>query len=543
MHLLENPFHLLGASPRDDRRRLVELAEERGLALDPAVCAQARADLTNPRNRIASEVAWLPGVAPDWAAQAVESLQRIAGENPPEEGLSPLARANLLAERLARMAGSGAQGALPRAILSLAALLEACDAEKVRALINADRAVAGFPEVRETDTVEEALAERRRHYRAVLKGALEPLASRELVSLVTRVVTEATGRGTRLAPGLVEDLVNTYEVEAQRFLEAEAQNVEQLLAAVRQCAARKLPGSLLQRLLLRVREVVTNWDAVAQPIQLSAMSRGLDHDLSHHVAAQVRSLAVELYNEHDLLDASRFLTTLLQEAFGEVPRVAEATKRDEEALREVAQNKEEWARAVYYHAILGPSGTQPLRITTEGIEWDGVRWPLPCITRLRWGGIQNEWGSPTFIVIFGDASSTARVTTNDRVVFGELPDKLWRAVGQRLLVEMLTTLGRGGRLTLGSALVDDEGVFFSGNPWMGQESGPYTYASSSMLNRHYPWSQVFAEPSNGSLVIRLAGGASIDLPFLEVDNAHILAFALRKLKESPNLTKLSDLLK
>lgn len=555
MHLSENPFHLLGASPKDDRRRIVELAEERGLTLDAAVCAQARADLTNPRNRIAAEVAWLPGLAPEWAAQAVESLQRIAMENPPEAALSPLARANLLAERLARQEGAMPDGALVNAILSLALLLDSCDAEKVRALLNEDRAAAGFPEVRETGPVEEALAERRRHYRAVLKRALEPLSPRELVHVVTQAVTLATGRGTGLAPGLVEDLVNTYEVEAQPFLDAEAHNVEQLVAAVRQCVTRKLPGSLLQTLLARLRAVVTNWDSVAQPIQLSAMSRGVDHGLSHRVATQVRNLAVELYNEHELLDESQFLTTLLRETFSEVPRVAEATKRDEEALREAARGKEEWASAIYYHAILGPSGKRPLRLTTEGLEWDGLRWPLACITRLRWGGIQTSAGGPpTFIFIFGDAASTARATTDDKTVFDVLPDKLWRAVGQRLLVEMLTALGRGERLTFGSAVVDDEGVFFSGDPMAVHEalararsgSGEFrSFASMppALLNRHFPWSQVLTELANGSLVLRLARAASIDLPFLEVDNAHILGFALRKLKEKPGLTKLSELLK
>src|SRR4051812_30968366 len=100
MNLLENPFHILGASPRDDRRRLLELAEERSLSQDPAVCAQARADLANPRNRLAAEVAWLPGLSPVHASEAVVSVQHAAAALRKVESLPALSRANLLAAAL-----------------------------------------------------------------------------------------------------------------------------------------------------------------------------------------------------------------------------------------------------------------------------------------------------------------------------------------------------------------------------------------------------------------------------------------------------------
>src|SRR5437016_2680947 len=57
-------FGVLGATTRDDRRRIVELAEERSLTRDADACARARADLCNPRQRVAAEVAWLPGLSP-----------------------------------------------------------------------------------------------------------------------------------------------------------------------------------------------------------------------------------------------------------------------------------------------------------------------------------------------------------------------------------------------------------------------------------------------------------------------------------------------
>ena len=41
MDLFDNPFHLLGATTRDDRRRLMDLAEEKSLHEDAEACRQA----------------------------------------------------------------------------------------------------------------------------------------------------------------------------------------------------------------------------------------------------------------------------------------------------------------------------------------------------------------------------------------------------------------------------------------------------------------------------------------------------------------------
>jgi hypothetical protein len=72
--VLGNPFHHLGVSPRDGRHRIVEAAEEKSLSLDIDVCSKAKTDLTNPRNRLAAETAWLPGISPRRAQQLIETL-------------------------------------------------------------------------------------------------------------------------------------------------------------------------------------------------------------------------------------------------------------------------------------------------------------------------------------------------------------------------------------------------------------------------------------------------------------------------------------
>ncbi len=539
MNLLENPFHILGASLRDDRRRILELAEERSLSVDPAVCTQARADLTHPRNRLAAELAWLPGMEPGHASEALESVRHTPSALRSMQGLPALTKANLLAAALAGAEGTRQDSDLSADILELAALLEACDAEKVRTLINEERAVSGFPEVRETSVVEEGLAERRRHYRTALKSALDMLPPVALVGVVTHVVAEATARGTRNAPALIDDLIDTYEVEAQRFLDAEAHNVELLVEAVRKVVAEKRPPQILKRLLSRIEDVVSNWDMVAQPIQLSSMSRGLDHELSHRVAVPVRSLAVELFNEYGLLEESKFLTALLRDAFEEVPRVAEVTSSDAETLDGIAQKREaarrEWERDITYDALVGSSYyPQRLKIAPSGIEWKGVLWPLESITRIRWGGVMDQSnGRAEFTIIIGNESSSTDIKTYSQPVYSTITDKLWRAVGPRLVVELLHRLRKGESVTFGDSLVDDRGIAL-------RLQDEYRWTTDYV---HASWHEVHFESANGSLLIRHSRNrwTHVDLPYLAVDNAHVLELALHNLREAGH-RRLSDLL-
>ena len=65
MDLLQNPFYILNATQRDNRHRIIELAEKQSLLSDADKCMEARSELTNPRKRISAEVAWMPGIVPE----------------------------------------------------------------------------------------------------------------------------------------------------------------------------------------------------------------------------------------------------------------------------------------------------------------------------------------------------------------------------------------------------------------------------------------------------------------------------------------------
>jgi hypothetical protein len=334
MDLMQNPFYILTASPRDNRRRIMELADERSLLLDSSECIQARSELTNPRKRLAVEVAWLPGIGPKRAGEVLSLLE----SSPPDllgvDKLTSIARANLLAAGLTRLPDYTPDD-VAEWILEIAWAFEDIDPEELGVIINEERVVSGFPEVTDLSALEAEIQERRRHYRQVIKYALDNLSAKELVKAVTVAVESATDDGEEHGPILIADLVDSYEVEAQGFLEKEEGNIKALVEKLRAAVEAERPDSALAPMVNQLIQVVKNWDSVAQPIQVSTKSRGLDHDASHRVAGLVRGLAIHIFNEHGKLDCSQQLTNMLQEVFAEVGVVAERTAEDADALARV----------------------------------------------------------------------------------------------------------------------------------------------------------------------------------------------------------------
>lgn len=339
--LHESPFAVLSASPRDDRRRIVDLAEEKALEIDHAKCQKARSDLTNPRTRLSAEVAWLPGVSPRRAQTVTHALLTDPMAARAEVGLPALAHCNLMAAAFEAVDAQDAPQELAEFILEMALRVDELDPDEILQAVNEDRAVSGFPEVRGTDQVESELAERKRYFRNAIKDALNRLTPGALVDAMTLTVDRATKGGMEHAPELIDEIVDSYAVETQSFLTKEAENVEKLIGAVRDSA--KAGEATVRPLIDRLDGVIRNWDKVAQPLQLSFKARGLDHDASRDLAYKVRSLAVDLFNEHDLLKQSQRLTTLLKDVFSEIPDVVDRVEEDAKALSDIAQRRNESA--------------------------------------------------------------------------------------------------------------------------------------------------------------------------------------------------------
>jgi hypothetical protein len=280
-------------------------------------------------------------------------------------------------------------------------VVERIDADEVLRDINEDRAIAGFPEIKGVEAIEEELSERRKAYRTVLKNVLDSMDPNKLVETMTDAVSVATGDGEDQGPALIDELADAYEGETQGFLEKESENISKLVESARQTA--RLGQSAVSPILDKLERVARNWDRVAQPIQLSAKSRGIQHRPSREIAYELRSLGIDLNNEHNMLDQAHRMTVLLQELFAELPEVLERLGEDAEAIEELRRqarerenNQAQWGRDISFNAEVGVMFKDELSIGPDGIRWKVSTFPLDSITKVRWGAVSHSVnGIPT----------------------------------------------------------------------------------------------------------------------------------------------------
>ena len=336
MDLLENEFWLLGATIRDDRRRLMSLAEEKSLLADESLISSARNVVTHPRKRLGAEIAWLPGVAPARATELVKQLQTDPHQTLEQENIPALVRANLLVAILNQKTAKHDDQYLTKMIIKIATVFDEINPEDVLTIINEDRSVSGFPAVVDIHAIESEIDNRRRYYRTVILDASKASSDNHSVKVITVVVDSVTKYGNKPAPLLIDDLVDAYEVEAQSNLDNKEETIKEYIEQIRVFANDGAADEILLPIVDQLNQAVHQWDSIAQPIQVSTKSRGLEHPASVRLAGMVRDVAIHLFNQHDKLEFSQKIITNLQKRFAEVVKVADMTETDATTLDDIS---------------------------------------------------------------------------------------------------------------------------------------------------------------------------------------------------------------
>ncbi len=534
--LERNAFWVLGASTRDDRRRLIELADEHSLEHDTQACHKARADLSNPRTRLTAELSWLPGLAPNRAAQLVQKALDDPMSITGETGLPALTHANLLAAAIERLDERINASTMANLIERLARLVSECMPDAIARYLNEDRTIAGFPPVT-PDLVSNELQARVYYYRTAIKECLDRIPTTELIKAITSVVDNATKSGSVHAPMLVDEVVSVYELESQSFLQQEATNIRKIVLAIESEAEQK--GIAVNQFIDVLAQVLLKWDTVAQPIQLNTQARGQQHEISRDVALSIRGLAITLTNKYGYVAESQRLTQLVQSVFAELPEVRERVEEDAATLQQIIRTQqqtiaelEEWGRAITYQVEIGILFKQTFRISPEGIAWKNKTYSLASITRVRWGGVRQSGGTQ-YTIGFGDSISEAMISLSREQVFLSIVEKLWLAVGTRLSTDLLAKLRDGKEFTIGDTVVRDDGVLLTKHKMFGNES---VWCS---------WHETKVWMHDGHFYIASSKDEKIysGLSYINTPNVHLLEHVIRTAYKNPNgFNRLSDIL-
>lgn len=542
MDILENPFCILSATTRDDRHRIIELTEEKSLLSDEGAITSASSTLTNPRKRLSAEIAWLPGLGPKRVSEIIEQIQKKPDEILGQDNIPALSRANLLVAGLNRVAGGLNSEELSEWIVELAKVFDEIDQENVLDLINEDREVSRFPIVSDQNALETEIDSRRQYYRSVTRDAVNHLPANILVEVITEIVESATDMGEMPAPLLIDDLVDTYEVEAQEFLDKEEDNICELLQRIRSSADDGASVDTLTPVVDELISVVKNWDIVAQPIQVSTKSRGLGHDASTQVADQVRDLAIHLFNKHNHMDLTQKITTMVQEVFAEVVDVSDRAEDDASTLDDISEQRNQaekrsvqeeakWAREISYEVEIGAVFKDKFAISPAGIQWKGITTPLDKVTSVRWGGTSHSVnGIPTgtnYIISFGSKTKSTTVHIRKVKTYEAIISRLWKAVCIDLLLKTIDSLKSGNKIQYGDITITDHGANIRRKKFLG--SGDFEYCK---------WSELQTFMAEGCFHIGKKGDKKLfaSLSYQDDDNVHILEFAIRNKFKKHGLT-------
>lgn len=522
-----NPFAVLGASPRDGRQALIDRVEDAALHGDEPRLRQAGAELLHPRQRLAAEMRWLPGVSPAEAARLLRLLRQTPDLAFTDRQGSALVRANLMASALEVMPEPGSPPEVLERIQTLAASCAGIEAAEALRDINEDRLVSGFPELRDISAVEEELRGLRRHWRDCVRNALDRLSSAALLEVVTGVARYAATEGAGQTQALMDDVIDAYELEARAAIDAGAEAVPRAIDAVQAA----IPGgeAAVFEAMRPMEQAIAGWHRLANPILLSARARGLHNQDGTDLGWKLRELGILLFNAHGMLRAAERVTGLLRQYFAEIPGLSDKAAEDAGALDEIARSRQqaaaeqaEWLNANAYRVTLGLMFKEVLAISAAGIEIKGRTIPLEAVTRVRWGSVSHSVnGIPTgtkHTIAVGDATQELSTTFGKQEVFDAFLHRLWRAVCVRLIVDMARQLEAGQAFRFGDAVILDQSAELTRRRLFAADE-----------RRTLPWSDTEIWSVNGSFIIGQKDDKKtrVALPYLDVANVHLLEHIIR----------------
>ena len=260
MMLLENPFAVLGASPRDSRQRLTELADEAAL-LGGASVDDALASLMQMNRRITAEVAWLPGAEKETADAFLRYAEAVsAGRSeklPPLERLgTPLAQANALAAFFQAWPNPDSAYMIGLA-RSLDLILSKVNTAETFAALNEDRQAGGWEPIPDEMTLAGPLEERLRELTKLARERLEKtVIDAEVLKTISQLMNspDFDQQGT-----VAQELMEVYRM---RIHDKEEIQRQRILAKLKTCADAPSFTSLNN-----IKSEIASWCSLTEPLR------------------------------------------------------------------------------------------------------------------------------------------------------------------------------------------------------------------------------------------------------------------------------------
>lgn len=333
--LTDNPFFILGVTPRDGKDVIAETFEERAADGDyeESLLMQAQKNLLTSKARLDAEISWFPDLAPKRTAEIVDLLKKIQGakggdRKKYQENIFQIVQ-NLSGVSQANLTGylCGTQTEDTAVLQMLVQAQQDIGVETIKNAINANRKIAGFPEISE-QLVEDALKLLKEGY---AKDALQQITAFEHPGNVMTQLVEDFSDAEIDEKRFLEIIAERYDAWAIPKLRDFEDKIDQLIAKAQE--SEKGYKQIVQDIISLLRQ----WDEYAQPSQLIYYAKGLDEPRSRKIFDKVRDLALWLANEQQEHQISLELSKASKEIFSELPSVSNRLDDDIGTLEDLVK--------------------------------------------------------------------------------------------------------------------------------------------------------------------------------------------------------------
>lgn len=310
MNFKDNPFLILDASPRDSKRVLHDKAENKSFELPEDICRNAENILLNPKKRLEAELSWFPGISPKKTKELIEQVELDAKNGYYDSDyfgeFDNLVGANALALFLANVSVAKIdKKCIEKLIYDFCFATSDFDEDEIVASINEDRVAAGIAELPVDSSLENELQNLHHWYKQILRAFMDQLDSEMLVDILTALIEKSTNKGEDECEWiLLDNIIADYEVDVIPFFEKQEEQIFHDIDQITELVEKKSSLDKLSASMDKLEQDVHLWDKIAQPIQISYKSKGIEHKRSSSLAAKIRDLAIAVYNKHELIALS-----------------------------------------------------------------------------------------------------------------------------------------------------------------------------------------------------------------------------------------------
>ena len=491
MIFTENPFYILDASPRDNKRVIREKAEEKMFFEDEELCRNAERLLLNPQKRLEAEISWFIGISPKKAKSIIETVTSAAESNIFDydffSQLDVLSYANIMAVFLSKITeDTWTEDEVENLVREFCDTVKQIDIANAIELINEDRIAAGFPEITDYNTADDACNNLYRYYKDVLYLFLNLFDSCFIVNVLTNLIEDITDNGNEECPWqLLDDIITAYEMDAIPFFEKQEEKINTDMEAIISALEQKIGNDQLSEHFENLKNDVLLWDRIAQPVQVLLKSQGMNHSRSDDLSDMLRSLALKAHNDFGCTALSLRITELQQYVFAELRDVIEKAADDKKQLEEIVKQqdiakekhlKEEQERkkALSYFKEWGLILKKSVKFDAECIVINGTeRYDIKNISGISWGAVRTSVnGIPTgtkYYVHFYYKRYPVRIPIKNDEMYSDIIELLIKSVGENILSHWLDKLKNDGEISIGDITIYNDSITLKKDSWFSFE--------------------------------------------------------------------------